>query len=780
MRGGRPSASWSPRSAAGCGRPSAPRTSWPAWAAARSPSSPRAPPRRPTGSPPAASRSIERPVVTAGGVVDLTAGVGVVPLRRDRTWRSSSPGPTSPSVPRTTAGPGIGRALPRRSSVRPPSAGTGCAPTSSGPPPATSCSCSSSRSSRSPSSGSPASRRRCAGGTPSWARSRPRSSCRSPSAPAWWGSCCAGRWRRPPRRSRRCPTATSRRCASASRCPPATSATGAWSPTSSRRCAAPAWRPERLVLQIGRATVQSADERVALDVSSLRLMGVHVALEGFGGGALGAGPPHAAAHRHRQAGPVADHPAGPRPAEPGAVRVPRRHRHEPRARRRRRGRGDAGTARRAVRVRLRLRAGLPASPVRCRCPGCGALADDAGRGCGPGWSDPGDTGRPPLAAAATGRPSSAGARRGRRGAGTALRPGGPRTRPRRARRWPRSPSACRCSGTAAGSTPVSTATWRGFAVIAALLALGQGIRAVGGVGHQPRRAGALRPRPGGDRPGRGADLRPAGAVDRRPDPRAGGARRRRRADRARGAAGDARPAAPWAGRGPADLLLTSATRRLWAVLCAVGLVTFAGVSAPRRAAAGWLLACFASLAVAMVSGALAVGRPRRSSTSSPAPRTWPWWPRRRWRWPATPGRGPTRGARRRGAARRRRRQLLPGLRRAAAAARRPGAPAGRWSPLEAVTVAVLLVAHLRPDPGLGARRRPADPPGAAHRGLLPHPGAPLGRPHPRARRPRPGDLGVERRTAARLDGPRPRGPAAAGARARGRPARAARGARPGG
>jgi diguanylate cyclase (GGDEF)-like protein/PAS domain S-box-containing protein len=41
--------------------------------------------------------------------------------------------------------------------------------------------------------------------------------------------------------------------------------------------------PERLVLQIGTATLQSADERVALDVSSLRLMGVHVALEGFGG-----------------------------------------------------------------------------------------------------------------------------------------------------------------------------------------------------------------------------------------------------------------------------------------------------------------------------------------------------------------------------------------------------------------------------------------------------------------------------------------------------------------
>ena len=45
------------------------------------------------------------------------------------------------------------------------------------------------------------------------------------------------------------------------------------------------------------------------------------------------------------------------------------------------------------------------------------------------------------------------------------------------------------------------------------------------------------------------------------------------------------------------------------MLCAVGLVTFAGVSAARRAAAAWLLLCFASLAVTMLSGALAVGMP---------------------------------------------------------------------------------------------------------------------------------------------------------------------------
>jgi EAL domain-containing protein (putative c-di-GMP-specific phosphodiesterase class I) len=42
---------------------------------------------------------------------------------------------------------------------------------------------------------------------------------------------------------------------------------------------------ERLVLQIGTDSVLSDDERIALDVSSLRLMGVHVALDGFGSGA---------------------------------------------------------------------------------------------------------------------------------------------------------------------------------------------------------------------------------------------------------------------------------------------------------------------------------------------------------------------------------------------------------------------------------------------------------------------------------------------------------------
>jgi diguanylate cyclase (GGDEF)-like protein len=59
----------------------------------------------------------------------------------------------------------------------------------------------------------------------------------------------------------------------------------------------------------------------------------------------------------------------------------------------------------------------------------------------------------------------------------------------------------------------------------------------------------------------------------------------------------------------ADPLLTVGYPAVSAVLCAAGLVTLAGVSAPRRVATGWLLGCFASLTVAMVSGALAAARP---------------------------------------------------------------------------------------------------------------------------------------------------------------------------
>jgi EAL domain-containing protein (putative c-di-GMP-specific phosphodiesterase class I) len=42
--------------------------------------------------------------------------------------------------------------------------------------------------------------------------------------------------------------------------------------------------PQRLVVEITEDTVLAGDERAALDVATLRLMGVHVALDGFGTG----------------------------------------------------------------------------------------------------------------------------------------------------------------------------------------------------------------------------------------------------------------------------------------------------------------------------------------------------------------------------------------------------------------------------------------------------------------------------------------------------------------
>jgi EAL domain-containing protein (putative c-di-GMP-specific phosphodiesterase class I) len=45
--------------------------------------------------------------------------------------------------------------------------------------------------------------------------------------------------------------------------------------------------PERLILEITEATVLADDERIGLDLTTLRLMGVHVALEGYGTGHSG-------------------------------------------------------------------------------------------------------------------------------------------------------------------------------------------------------------------------------------------------------------------------------------------------------------------------------------------------------------------------------------------------------------------------------------------------------------------------------------------------------------
>ncbi len=160
-----------------------------------------------------------------------------------------------------------------------------------------------------------------------------------------------------------------------------------------------------------------------------------------------------------------------------------------------------------------------------------------------------------------------------------------------------------------GLDDVSSRTWRGFGVIATLLALGQGIRAVTGVGINPVHSGP-------------SDLvlaatGPVAALICIRLVRSTGGRVRGQVVLDAAVAVTALavllevlvPLATRAAGGTADRLLTIGYPAVCAVLCAAGLVTLAGVSAPRRAATGWLLACFASLAVAMDSGALAVAAP---------------------------------------------------------------------------------------------------------------------------------------------------------------------------
>jgi diguanylate cyclase (GGDEF)-like protein/PAS domain S-box-containing protein len=157
--------------------------------------------------------------------------------------------------------------------------------------------------------------------------------------------------------------------------------------------------------------------------------------------------------------------------------------------------------------------------------------------------------------------------------------------------------------------PVATATWRGFVAIAGLLALGHLIRATGGLGVNPSSPGLS------DLP-----LAATGPVAvlvciRLVRSTAGRIRMQTLLDTAVAlvALGVLLemlfPMTVGAAGGHASLMLTVGYPTVSALLCAVGLVTFAGVSAPRRAAAAWLLLTFASLAVTMVSGALAVGRP---------------------------------------------------------------------------------------------------------------------------------------------------------------------------
>ena len=126
---------------------------------------------------------VEQPIMTPAGLVELTAGIGLVPLEPGLESRRCWSGPTSPSAPRTRPAPARPAATTPRSATPPP-AGTGSAATCRAPAPGASSTCCSSRSSRWSSSGSPASRPSCAGGTPSSATSRRPSSCRWPSAPA--------------------------------------------------------------------------------------------------------------------------------------------------------------------------------------------------------------------------------------------------------------------------------------------------------------------------------------------------------------------------------------------------------------------------------------------------------------------------------------------------------------------------------------------------------------------------------------------------------------------
>ena len=157
--------------------------------------------------------------------------------------------------------------------------------------------------------------------------------------------------------------------------------------------------------------------------------------------------------------------------------------------------------------------------------------------------------------------------------------------------------------------PVATATWRGFVAIAVLLALGHVIRAVDGIGVNPSAAGLS------DLPL--AATGPVAALICVRLVRSTGGRIRVQtildAAVALAALGVLLemlvPLTVGAAGGRTALLLTLGYPAVSALLLAAGLVTFAGVSAPRRAAAAWLLLTFASLAAVMTSGALAVGRP---------------------------------------------------------------------------------------------------------------------------------------------------------------------------
>jgi diguanylate cyclase (GGDEF)-like protein/PAS domain S-box-containing protein len=151
--------------------------------------------------------------------------------------------------------------------------------------------------------------------------------------------------------------------------------------------------------------------------------------------------------------------------------------------------------------------------------------------------------------------------------------------------------------------------WYGFAVIAALLALGQSLRAVAGAGVNPGSSGlpdvAL------------AATAPVALLICLRLVRSTGGRIRHLvlldaavALLALGVLLEVLiPVATASDGRSADPLLAIGYPAISAVLCAGGLVTLGGVSAARRVAAGWLLLCFAALTVAMAIGALAAAMP---------------------------------------------------------------------------------------------------------------------------------------------------------------------------
>jgi diguanylate cyclase (GGDEF)-like protein/PAS domain S-box-containing protein len=157
--------------------------------------------------------------------------------------------------------------------------------------------------------------------------------------------------------------------------------------------------------------------------------------------------------------------------------------------------------------------------------------------------------------------------------------------------------------------PVAATTWRGFGAIALLLALGHLIRSLGGDGVNPEASGLSDLPLGATGPvavlvcvrlvrSTGGRVRAQVVLDAAIALTALGVLLQMLIPLTVGAAG-----------GSGDPFLTVGYPAVSAFLCAVGLVTFAGVSAPRRVAGAWLLACFASLGVTMTSGALAVGTP---------------------------------------------------------------------------------------------------------------------------------------------------------------------------